>query len=149
MNIALGWNFKTLEEVPIGVTDFRFKTQTLHYVRNIEWNDLTLQVIKKHIQHSLSMKSNVPKLKMARLIKLLPRISDLYKTDNNLKKSCERLKKKRQLQPRSNEGRVKRLNMQKWGFLSLLKYHIPCEYEVLKRPWIEKTLHAWEESIIL
>ena len=126
----------------MGVTDFRFKTQTLHYVRNIERNDLTLQVIKKHIQHSLSMKSNVPKLKMARLIKLLPRISDLYKTDNNLKKSCERLKKKRQLQPRSNEWRVKRLNMQKWGFLSLLKYHIPCEYEVLKRPLSEKTLHA-------
>ena len=45
------------------------------------------------------MKSNVPKLKVARLIKLLSGISDLYKTDNNLKKT----KKKRQLQPRSNE----------------------------------------------
>ena len=29
INIALGWNFKTLDEVPIIVTDFRFEPQTL------------------------------------------------------------------------------------------------------------------------
>ena len=29
--IAPGWNFKTLDEVPIKVTDFRVETQTLHW----------------------------------------------------------------------------------------------------------------------
>ena len=50
-------------------------------VRNIEWSGLRFQLIKKHIQHSLSMKSNVPKLKVA----LLTVANIRFKYDRNIR----------------------------------------------------------------